>query len=460
MAETIALPAAGAGYAASFAAVFRPSFGAAGSGASAGSSFSSALRSAQRDQQPRSSRDDDDRVTDYAGAAAAATQAQPQAQAQQPAGDSETDGAPAAGDNGAAGQAKDTALTALQGRMVTLLAAQAGTAAPAASAPTAGTPASAGQTTPPAATLPASSADTATSAATPQPQPEAPEDASMELVDATPALAAIAERLAPALHGVQLQLTANAGAQPEPQTDAPHGQTQKEKAATTAAFAGVPATRAAHPPAQGAWAPAHHPGAVTAAATTTAAPTHTASASATAAAPPATQPRPNQPPSRTAAPSATSAWASAGTRQADGSGATTPVKAIDQVADGLVMTVRQGKSEATISLQPASLGSVKVQLSTGQDGLVIRLSAEHDATGDLLRAHMGELREALAGQQIAVSELHVLHNPPAPAAAGGQNAPNDGFAWQERPKANQENPNQGDGNARSDQDAGDDAEHE
>ena len=191
--------------------------------------------------------------------------------------------------------------------------------------------------------------------------------------------------------------------------------------------------------------------------------THTATTNAVAAtlqAPPAAQPRTGLPAGRPAAPAATGAWASAGTQQSGDPGGTTPIKAIDQVADGLVMTVRQGKSEATISLQPAALGAVKVQLSSGQDGLIIRLSAEHDATGDLLRAHMGELREVLAGQQIAVSELHVLHNPPAPAPTGGQNAPHDGFTWQERPKANQDNANQDEGNARSNQDSGDETDRE
>src|SRR5579885_3012318 len=130
MAETIALPAAGAGagYAASFAASFRASSGAADSGASTDSSFSSA----QRDQQPRSSRADDDRVTDYAGAAATAIQTPPQPRTQQPAGDGASDGAAGAGDNGDPGQAKDTALPALQGRILTLLAAQAGSTAQAA----------------------------------------------------------------------------------------------------------------------------------------------------------------------------------------------------------------------------------------------------------------------------------------------------------------------------------------
>jgi len=125
-----------------------------------------------------------------------------------------------------------------------------------------------------------------------------------------------------------------------------------------------------------------------------------------------------------------------------------PVKTIDQVADALVMTVRAGRSEATMSLRPAALGEVRAQISAGPNGLVIRLSAEHAAVGDLLRARVSELREALTGQQIAVSELHVLHNPP-PAAAGTH----DGAAWQERERARpSDDPTQGQRRSPNEQD--------
>jgi flagellar hook-length control protein FliK len=114
-------------------------------------------------------------------------------------------------------------------------------------------------------------------------------------------------------------------------------------------------------------------------------------------------------------------------------GAAPSARAVDQVASALVVSIRAGRSEATISLRPAALGEVRAQIISGQDGLVIRLSAERDSVGDLLRSQMGALRDALAGQQIAVSELHVLHNPPA---AG--NGTNDGAAWQQRPRLPQE----------------------
>lgn len=154
-------------------------------------------------------------------------------------------------------------------------------------------------------------------------------------------------------------------------------------------------------------------------------------------------------------------WAGAATaKTASGAGAAfvdaatapdavAPVKTIDQVADALVMTVRAGRSEATISLRPAALGEVRAQISAGPNGLVIRLSAEHAAVGDLLRARVAELREALTGQQIAVSELHVLHNPPAAATAGTH----DGAAWQERKQPRpSDDPTQGQRQRRQQQD--------
>ncbi|MBI2760244.1 MAG: flagellar hook-length control protein FliK [Chloroflexi bacterium] len=108
------------------------------------------------------------------------------------------------------------------------------------------------------------------------------------------------------------------------------------------------------------------------------------------------------------------------------------VRTVDQVADALAIQVRDGRPEATITLRPVALGEIKVQISSGEDGLVIRMSAENDTVGELLRTNMGQLRDALAGQQVAVSELHVLHNPPAAAPASS-----DTTTWNERPWARQ-----------------------
>jgi hypothetical protein len=106
-------------------------------------------------------------------------------------------------------------------------------------------------------------------------------------------------------------------------------------------------------------------------------------------------------------------------------------RAVDQVTEALTLSIREGRTEATISLRPAALGAVKVQIVSGADGLVIRMTAERDAVGELLRGHIAELREALAVHQVAVSELHVLHNPPAVAAP--ETSP-----WQDRTPAHED----------------------
>ncbi len=102
---------------------------------------------------------------------------------------------------------------------------------------------------------------------------------------------------------------------------------------------------------------------------------------------------------------------------------------VDQVAAALALTVREGRTEATVTLRPAALGEVKVRIATGTDGVVIHISAERDAVGELLRARTGDLREALVRQQVPVAELHVLHNPPALPVA----EPRPALQWQERP---------------------------
>ncbi len=455
MPETIAPPSATfvAGYASGYAAADRN--GSSSTGENQGASFTSVLRSAEREGAPRSNRSSDDHASEYAGAAATAANAPvpPQPPSQPAAGEGSSG-------NGDGGQAKDMALASLQGRVLTLLAGQSAAATVPTATPPAGSagqngPAATPQPAPPAAAgLPGANVEGSTAGAVTAPQNGAQSPAAAGTASSAGAAAA---GFALALPGGQVQAAIISAGQPATHDGDPREKSQKDTAGTTAVLAGMPATRAAYQPALGAWAPAHRPEAATTSPVSTA--THTTTATSVAPAalqpPAAAQPRLSRP----AAPAATGAWTSAGTRQADGLGDSTPIKAIDQVADGLVMTIRQGKSEATISLRPASLGEVKVQLSTGTDGLIIRLAAEHDATGDLLRAHMGELREVLAGQQIAVSELHVLHNPPAPAA-GLQNAPHDGFTWQERPQTKRDDTSQGDGSARPDQDAGDETDRE
>ncbi len=117
-----------------------------------------------------------------------------------------------------------------------------------------------------------------------------------------------------------------------------------------------------------------------------------------------------------------------GVRVGEGATATARSSAVAQVATALALSVRDGVTEVTITLRPPELGEVRARIVAGPDGLVIRLSAEREAVGALLRARAGELQQALAAQQVPVVEVHVLHNPPpSPAAAAS-----DWQGWQER----------------------------
>lgn len=122
-----------------------------------------------------------------------------------------------------------------------------------------------------------------------------------------------------------------------------------------------------------------------------------------------------------------------GVRVGEGIASAPRPSAVAQVAAALVLSARDGVTEVTITLRPPELGEVRARIVAGPDGLVIRLSAEHEAVGALLRARAGELQQALTAQQVPVVEVHVLHNPPAYPSL--QPAPREGEpGWAEWPR--------------------------
>lgn len=111
-------------------------------------------------------------------------------------------------------------------------------------------------------------------------------------------------------------------------------------------------------------------------------------------------------------------------------------RTVDQVAEGLALTLRDGKMDATLTLRPAALGQVKVQITSSRDGLIIRMSADQNSVGELLRARLPELRDTLAAHGVMVAEVHVLPNaaPPTtvPVQAQGDARPADDRPWERR----------------------------
>jgi hypothetical protein len=170
-----------------------------------------------------------------------------------------------------------------------------------------------------------------------------------------------------------------------------------------------------------------------------------------AAPPPAgiTRPAVSHQPSAAGAPRAEQSVASAMSQTVVAPSTAQPV---DQVAGALAMNIREGRTEVSISLRPATLGAVNVRIVAGRDGLVIHIAAERTDAGDLLRSQLVELRQALVNHQIPVAELHVLHNPPpAPPAGPEQPAP-----WTEERSASRRESEQEGGRRREGQDQDDD----
>jgi flagellar hook-length control protein FliK len=116
----------------------------------------------------------------------------------------------------------------------------------------------------------------------------------------------------------------------------------------------------------------------------------------------------------------------AGATAANFGAGTTAALDTSSLAASLALTIRSGVSEARLQLRPAGLGEVHVQITTSREGVVLRLAAESTAAGDLLREHIGELRDALASHGVTVTDLHVLPNQPAQPSAS-----NSGPAWQD-----------------------------
>lgn len=91
---------------------------------------------------------------------------------------------------------------------------------------------------------------------------------------------------------------------------------------------------------------------------------------------------------------------------------------LGNLVTSLALTIRTGLAEARLHLRPAGLGQVTVQISTGREGVALRLTADTAAATSLLLAHAGDLRAALAARGIAVADLHVA---PSPASAWSVN---------------------------------------
>jgi flagellar hook-length control protein FliK len=107
------------------------------------------------------------------------------------------------------------------------------------------------------------------------------------------------------------------------------------------------------------------------------------------------------------APAAPSAAAS----PSGGAGGARYTVGLGDVVDTVQLTVataaRDGFSAARISLSPAELGGVRIEISETSDGLAARVIADHPAAAQVLAQSAGELRSALASAGITLAHLDI-----------------------------------------------------
>ncbi len=81
---------------------------------------------------------------------------------------------------------------------------------------------------------------------------------------------------------------------------------------------------------------------------------------------------------------------------------------LQQIADQVQVTLDRGENSATIRLQPAELGGVRIRLQV-QDGQVhLSIEAEKSGTSRLIDQNIGALRQSLENGGVKVGDLAVL----------------------------------------------------
>lgn len=82
-------------------------------------------------------------------------------------------------------------------------------------------------------------------------------------------------------------------------------------------------------------------------------------------------------------------------------------EAVDAVRATFTAANSAGVSSARISLEPASLGGIKISLSQTPDGLVARVATDHPEAAQTLQQSAGELRRSLESSGMSLLRLDI-----------------------------------------------------
>ena len=99
---------------------------------------------------------------------------------------------------------------------------------------------------------------------------------------------------------------------------------------------------------------------------------------------------------------------------------------VDGVARILNASGGAGRYQATLRLDPPSMGTVRVQLNLQNEGLTIQVDAQSKSVAKLIESRMDDLREALSSHGIRVDRASVVTKAPENAQTSDRhdNSPN------------------------------------
>ncbi|MDJ0882583.1 MAG: flagellar hook-length control protein FliK [Desulfobacterales bacterium] len=81
---------------------------------------------------------------------------------------------------------------------------------------------------------------------------------------------------------------------------------------------------------------------------------------------------------------------------------------IAQIVERVAVSVRGGQSEARIALKPDHLGSLRVQITTENNSVSVKIMTEFSMARDLLETHLPQLKLELQQQGLEVEKFDVL----------------------------------------------------
>jgi flagellar hook-length control protein FliK len=106
---------------------------------------------------------------------------------------------------------------------------------------------------------------------------------------------------------------------------------------------------------------------------------------------------------------------------------TTEAKVLNQIMNKFSLRTNGSQSEIKIKLDPPSLGTVRMNISTSGDSVRTVVIAENHAVKQIIENNLIQLRDSMSGQGLKVESFTVLVGGNE-GQGGQQNTPNEGFS--------------------------------